>query len=218
VAGGLQPSRRLQDIVDVLWLSRSTATQLSFEVVSKSVGYSYRPFVGDFDGDGIDDIFWQRSWGLTWATSTPTAAMTSHGSTRWATCCTCGVACRAAGLRLRRSCAYAAQRRTRGDALGVQVRMEHPAHLDPVVSSALSSYDFHAVASAAKKVRDAALALPADAREELVRALIISLDPVPFSPEWQSELARRLEQIENGAATFYDDQDHLRSMRAKHRG
>lgn len=55
----------LQDIVDVLWLSQSTATHLSFEVVSKSVGYSYRPFVGDFDGDGIDDIFWQRSWRLT---------------------------------------------------------------------------------------------------------------------------------------------------------
>jgi hypothetical protein len=64
----------LQDIVDVLWLSQSTATQLSFEVISKSVGYSYRPFVGDFDGDGIDDIFWQRSWGLT-----------SRGPSAWST-------------------------------------------------------------------------------------------------------------------------------------
>jgi hypothetical protein len=64
----------LQDIVDVLWLSQSTATQLSFAVVSKRVGYSYRPFVGDFDADGIDDIFWQRSWGLT-----------SDGPSAWST-------------------------------------------------------------------------------------------------------------------------------------
>jgi hypothetical protein len=54
-----------QDIEDVLWLSQSTPTQLSFAVISKSVGFGYRPFVGDFDGDGIDDIFWLRSWGLT---------------------------------------------------------------------------------------------------------------------------------------------------------
>jgi hypothetical protein len=54
-----------QDIEDVLWLSRSRPTQLAFDVVPKTVGWSYRPFVGDFDGDGIDDIFWQRSWGLT---------------------------------------------------------------------------------------------------------------------------------------------------------
>jgi hypothetical protein len=42
----------------VLWLSQSTETQLSFAVVSKSVGFSYRPFVGDFDGDGCHDIAW----------------------------------------------------------------------------------------------------------------------------------------------------------------
>ncbi len=64
----------LEDIVDVLWLSQSTATQLSFAVIEKSVGYGYRPFVGDFDGDGIDDIFWQRSWGLT-----------SSGPSAWST-------------------------------------------------------------------------------------------------------------------------------------
>jgi hypothetical protein len=54
-----------QDIEDVLWLSRSTATELSFAVLPKSVGFGYRPLVGDFDGDGIHDVFWQRSWGLT---------------------------------------------------------------------------------------------------------------------------------------------------------
>jgi hypothetical protein len=64
----------LQDIVDVLWLSRSTATQLSFALVEKSVGFGYRPFVGDFDGDGIDDVFWHRSWGLT--SSGPSASST----------------------------------------------------------------------------------------------------------------------------------------------
>jgi len=63
-----------RDIEDVLWLSRSTATQLSFALIEKSVGYSYRPFVGDFDADGIDDIFWQRSWGLT-----------SRGPSAWST-------------------------------------------------------------------------------------------------------------------------------------
>jgi hypothetical protein len=63
-----------QDIEDVLWLSRSTRTQLAFDVVPKTVGFSYRPFVGDFDGDGIDDIFWQRSWGLT-----------SEGAVEWST-------------------------------------------------------------------------------------------------------------------------------------
>jgi hypothetical protein len=59
-------SAGLVDIEDVLWLSQSTADELAFAVVQgKDVGHSYRPFVGDFDGDGVDDIFWQRSWGLT---------------------------------------------------------------------------------------------------------------------------------------------------------
>jgi len=53
------------DIEDVLWLSTSTANELSFATVRKSVGFSFRPLVGDFDGDGIDDLFWHRSWGLT---------------------------------------------------------------------------------------------------------------------------------------------------------
>lgn len=63
-----------QDIEDVLWLSRSTPTELAFALVPKAVGWSYRPFVGDFDGDGIDDIFWQRGWGLT-----------SAGAVEWST-------------------------------------------------------------------------------------------------------------------------------------
>lgn len=65
------------DIEDVLWLSESTATQLAFAVVEgKAVGYTFRPFVGDFDGDGIDDIFWHRSWGMT--SEGPSASATGH--------------------------------------------------------------------------------------------------------------------------------------------
>ncbi len=64
-----------QDIEDVLWLSESTTTQLTFATVEgKDVGHTFRPLVGDFDGDGIDDIFWHRSWG-----------MISEGASAWFT-------------------------------------------------------------------------------------------------------------------------------------
>ena len=53
------------DIEDVLWISQSTPEAIGFVELGKSVGNSFRPFVGDFDGDGVDDIFWQRSWELT---------------------------------------------------------------------------------------------------------------------------------------------------------
>lgn len=55
----------LENTTDVLWLSESVETLLSFIVVDKAVGTGYRPFVGDFDGDGRDDVFWQRQWGMT---------------------------------------------------------------------------------------------------------------------------------------------------------
>lgn len=48
------------ELEDVLWLSRSTPDELVFTTVAKSVGRTVRPFVGDFDGDGIDDIFWHH--------------------------------------------------------------------------------------------------------------------------------------------------------------
>lgn len=72
--------------------------------------------------------------------------------------------------------------------------------------------------SAAKKVLEAALALPADEREQLVGALSISLEPVTLSPERESEIARRLERVESGEATFYDAEEHLRALRAKYGG
>lgn len=54
-----------EDITDALWLFESTADDLAFSVVPKAVGTGYRPFVGDFDGDGRDDVFWHRQWGMT---------------------------------------------------------------------------------------------------------------------------------------------------------
>lgn len=63
--GVSNPGAGLPEITDVLWLSESTADALAFATVPKEVGHTYRPFVGDFDGDGIDDIFWHRSWGMT---------------------------------------------------------------------------------------------------------------------------------------------------------
>jgi len=53
------------ELEDVLWLSQSGPDALVFMKVDKSVGRTFRPFVGDFDGDGIDDIYWHRSWGMT---------------------------------------------------------------------------------------------------------------------------------------------------------
>lgn len=73
-----------------------------------------------------------------------------------------------------------------------------------------------AVVSAVQKLLRAALALPANEREELVRVLSISLTPATLSPEWQSELARRLDKIANGEATFHDAESHLRTLQAKH--
>ncbi|MCA9708874.1 MAG: addiction module protein [Myxococcales bacterium] len=72
--------------------------------------------------------------------------------------------------------------------------------------------------SAAREVLQAALALPADEREELVGVLSSSLEPRALSPEWQAELDRRLQRIEEGAATFHDAEEHLRSLRAKYGG
>ncbi len=70
--------------------------------------------------------------------------------------------------------------------------------------------------SAAREVLQAALALPTDEREELVGALSSSLEPIALSPQWQEEIARRLQRIEDGDATFHDAENHLQSLRAKY--
>ncbi|MEX1362395.1 MAG: addiction module protein [Nannocystaceae bacterium] len=69
--------------------------------------------------------------------------------------------------------------------------------------------------SAAQEVLQAALALPSDEREELVGALSHSLEPASSSPEWQEELARRLQKIEAGDAVFHDAEEHLQALRAR---
>jgi hypothetical protein len=53
------------NITDVLWLFDDAADDLTFDVVPKAVGTGYRPVVGDFDGDGRDDVLWHRQWGMT---------------------------------------------------------------------------------------------------------------------------------------------------------
>ena len=56
----------------------------------------------------------------------------------------------------------------------------------------------------AKRVLEEALALPEDARTDLVEALIESLEPPAESPAevdaaWTDEIARRLKDVETGA-------------------
>jgi putative addiction module component (TIGR02574 family) len=56
----------------------------------------------------------------------------------------------------------------------------------------------------AKRVLEDALALPEDARTDLVEALIESLEPPAESPAeveaaWAEEIARRLKDVETGA-------------------
>jgi len=59
------------------------------------------------------------------------------------------------------------------------------------------------VTSAAKRLLDEALALPAPEREKLVVALSDSLvpDEVSLSDDWNSEIQRRLEAVESGKVT-----------------
>lgn len=74
------------------------------------------------------------------------------------------------------------------------------------------------VTSTAKKILDQALSLPREEREELVGALSNSLEPVAWSPEWEAELARRVQKIQRGDAVFHDAQNHLDELRAKYHG
>ena len=72
--------------------------------------------------------------------------------------------------------------------------------------------------STAKKILDEALALPQEEREELVGALSSSLEPVELSPEWETEIARRVRKIESGEAVFQDADEDLQRLRAKYGG
>ena len=72
------------------------------------------------------------------------------------------------------------------------------------------------VTSAAQEILQAALALPSREREELVGALSSSLEPSELNPQWQAEIARRLQKLEDGEATLHDAESHLESLRAKY--
>jgi putative addiction module component (TIGR02574 family) len=74
------------------------------------------------------------------------------------------------------------------------------------------------VTPAAEKILADALALPVEEREALVEALSDSLDPVELSPEWQAEIARRIDSIDRGEATLLDADAHLRALQAKYGG
>ncbi len=74
------------------------------------------------------------------------------------------------------------------------------------------------VTSAARKVLEEALSLPQEEREEIIGALSGSLEPVELSPEWKSEVARRMQKIDRGEAVFRDGPDHLRKLQTKYGG
>jgi putative addiction module component (TIGR02574 family) len=74
------------------------------------------------------------------------------------------------------------------------------------------------VTSAAKKILEQALTLPAEEREALVTALSSSLERVELTSQWQGELVRRVDRIERGEAVFHDAEAHLQALRAKYHG
>lgn len=69
--------------------------------------------------------------------------------------------------------------------------------------------------AAPKKLLDGALALPEEARQELMLALGASLRPVGLSDAWREEVARRLGRIKSGNALLLDPTEHLEELRAK---
>ena len=75
--------------------------------------------------------------------------------------------------------------------------------------------------STARKILEAALALPDPEREELVEVLVRSLSPeaVTLSAEWTDEVARRLDEIERGTvrAVAWADVEARIEQRLRHR-
>ncbi|MGB5697949.1 MAG: addiction module protein [Polyangiales bacterium] len=70
--------------------------------------------------------------------------------------------------------------------------------------------------SAAKKILEEALALSEQEREELVSALSSSLGLVELSPEWSSEIDRRIQKIERGEAELLDAEEYLAEVQTRH--
>ena len=69
--------------------------------------------------------------------------------------------------------------------------------------------------SDAKKVLEEALALPDEAREELLLALSASLKPASSGDAWRDEIGARLERLESGTAKVLDAHEQLDELRAK---
>ncbi len=60
-------------------------------------------------------------------------------------------------------------------------------------------------ASALERLTADVLALPVDQRETLAHQLLDSVehgDDTPLSPEWEAEIGRRIQEIDDGAETF----------------
>lgn len=75
------------------------------------------------------------------------------------------------------------------------------------------------MATAADKVIDEALSLPADARIGLVEKLLVSLN-LPTQPEierlWAEEAERRLGEIDRGEATLIPGEEVFDKIRRKY--
>jgi len=72
------------------------------------------------------------------------------------------------------------------------------------------------VTSAAKKVLEQALSLPAEEREALVDALAESLERPQdgLSDEWKTEIARRIEAVERGESKLIEGDEVDARLRA----
>lgn len=75
--------------------------------------------------------------------------------------------------------------------------------------------------SAAKKVLDDALALPADERRKVAEALLDALPPEiadELEIAWNEEVRRRVDRFERGETHARDGEEALRDLETKLRG
>lgn len=76
----------------------------------------------------------------------------------------------------------------------------------PAMAAAVQFYE---------KVEDEALHLPHEDRSKLASRLLESLDDDDLSPEWKEELARRVEEIDNGTAKLIPHDEVIAKVRAR---
>lgn len=66
------------------------------------------------------------------------------------------------------------------------------------------------------EVRAAVLALPEEARAEIIDAALASLfDPGPLSDAWKAEIDRRSRQIDSGEVELIDNDEVFARVRAR---